>query len=70
MKQYGKDDEAFYLEFENIDDATEYRDFLRDCGIYCVFMPDRSEVVLMVRFQDILENFEREFLRLSLVADP
>lgn len=66
MKQYGKDDKQFYLEFDNMEDATDYRDFLRDCGFYASFMPDRTDYVLVVRFADLVEAFEKDFLRNAL----
>jgi hypothetical protein len=54
---------AFYLDFDDIDDATAYRDRLRDYGIYAKFMPKKGvEYTLEITKETVLGNFKKEFL--------
>lgn len=70
MQRWHHADKAYYLVFETMDDATEYRDFLRDYGIYAEMVPNVEEFVLAVQERAILDNFEREILNMALVEDP
>jgi hypothetical protein len=48
------------IELETLEDATEYRDYLRDCGIYSLFPPVNESYLVIVNAESLMEGFIKD----------
>jgi hypothetical protein len=59
IKRYIQTLTSVVIEFENLRDTTDYRDYLRDHGIYAE-MPQNEKYILKVTSESLMEGFIKD----------